>query len=37
MTVDIEKASDFINYSFLLCVLKKLGFGRIYKVDKNLD
>ena len=27
MTVDIEKAFDSINHSFLMCVLKKIGFG----------
>ena len=27
MTVDIEKAFDSIYHSFLMCVLKKIGFG----------
>ena len=27
MTVDIEKAFDSINNSFLMCMLKKIGFG----------
>ena len=27
MTVDIEKTCDSINHSFLMCVLKKFGFG----------
>ena len=31
MTVDIEKAFDFINHSFLICVLKKFGFGNDFQ------
>ena len=35
MTIDIEKAFDFINYSFLKCVLKNLdletNFGNEFK------
>ena len=35
MAIDIEKAFDFINYSFLMCVLKKLdletNFGNEFK------
>ena len=27
MTADIEKAFDSINHSFLMCALKKIGFG----------
>ena len=29
MTVDIEKAFDSINYSFLMCVLKNLDLAKI--------
>ena len=31
MTVDIEKAIDSINHSFLMCVLKKFGFGNDFR------
>ena len=31
MTVDIEKAFDSINHSFLICVLKKVGFGNEFR------
>ena len=31
MTVDIEKAFDSINHSFLMCVLKKIGFGNGFR------
>ena len=31
MAIDIEKAFDFINYSFLKCVLKKFGFGNEFR------
>ena len=31
MTVDIEKAFDSINHSFLMCVLKKIGFGNDFR------
>ena len=27
MTVDLEKAFDSINHTFLMCVLKNFGFG----------
>ena len=38
MTVDIEKAFDAINHSFLTCVLKKIWFWqRISKMDTNLN
>ena len=31
MTVDIEKAFDSINHSFLMCVLKNFGFGNDFR------
>ena len=31
MTVDIEKAFDSINHSFLMCVLKRIGFGNEFR------
>ena len=31
MTVDIEKAFDSINHSFLMCLLKKIGFGNEFR------
>ena len=31
MTVDIEKAFDSINHSYLICVLKKIGFGKEFR------
>ena len=31
MTVDIEKALDSINHSFLMCVLRKFGFGNEFR------
>ena len=31
MTVDIEKAFDSINHSFLMCLLKKFGFGNEFR------
>ena len=31
MTVDIEEAFDSINHSFLMCVLKKIGFGSDFR------
>ena len=38
MTVDIEKAFDSINHSFLMCVLKKLWiWQRFSKMDTNLN
>ena len=42
MTVDIEKAFDFINHSLLMCVLKKFGFGNDFRkwiqiLMKNLE
>ena len=30
VTVDIEKAFDFFDYSFLLAVLQKYGFGEYF-------
>ena len=42
MTVDIEEAFDSINHSFLMCVLKKFGFGNAFRkwiqiLMKNLE
>ena len=42
MTVDIEKAFDSINHSFLMSVLKKLGLGNDFRkwiqiLIKNLE
>ena len=31
MTVDIEKAFDSFNHFFLMCVLKKIGFGNEFR------
>ena len=31
ITVDIEEAFDSINHSFLMCVLKKIGFGSDFR------
>ena len=31
MTVDTEKSLDSINHSFLMCVLKKFGFGNDFR------
>ena len=31
MTVDIEKAFDSINHSFLMCVFKKFKFGNDFR------
>ena len=31
MTVDIEKAFDYINHSLLMCALKKFGFGNEFQ------
>ena len=31
ITVDIEEAFDSINYSFWMCVLKKIGFGSDFR------
>ena len=31
MTVDIEKALDSINHSFLMCMLKNFGFGNEFR------
>ena len=31
MTIDIKKAFDSINHSFLMCVLKKYGFGNKFR------
>ena len=42
MTVDIEKAFDSINHTFLMCVLKKFGFSNDFRkwiqiLMKNLE
>ena len=37
MTVDIEKAFDSINHSFLMCVLKNWIWQRFSKMDTNLN
>ena len=38
MTVDIEKAFDSINHSFLMCVFKKIWiWQRFLKMDTNLN
>ena len=31
MTVDIEKALNSINHSFLVCMLKEIGFGNEFQ------
>ena len=31
MTVDIEKALNSINHSFLVCMLKEIGFGNKFQ------
>ena len=36
MTVDIEKAFDFINHSFLLSVLKKIEFDSKFQKWTNI-
>ena len=37
MTVDIEKAFDSINHSFLMYLLKKWILQQILKMDTNLN
>ena len=36
MTVDIEKAFDSINHSFLMCLLRKIGFGNDFRKWKQI-
>ena len=36
MTVHIEKAFGSINHSFLMCLLKKIGFGNDFRKWKQI-